>query len=369
MEWTWVPDKDGTPDRPITKLQSKTLAASDGASSIAQDVPAAGSGSVGGDVVPAANGGEKQKGRDGSSLPKNSDVYTTMELLRWKPGQLKTLLTDLGLDSSGCVEKRDIVEKIGRHPGGPAAAAAAAAARGEVRLIQAQPGSSEGIDCGDRGGDRRGDGAWVGSSVGRPGRDCGLSEDLKNMGIRALQAIMKAEGIDAAGCQSNEDFVSKIEEHRQKSFVTAAADAADAADPQTESEPSPDTLSKAEQEENEERNLVGMTLADYMNRPAPVAAAEAGHGRDRARGRGSATGGGRGKSGSGSACGARRGTANPRVVRLAPSHIAPPSTPAPDWVVEMQVCRGDSFYDSGSFLHSDKLPYNRRFWFFGLVYV
>ena len=32
-------------------------------------------------------------------------------------------------------------------------------------------------------------------------------------------------------------------------------------------------------------------------------------------------------------------TGHRTVVRLAPAHIAPPSRPAPEWVLDMQVCR------------------------------
>ncbi|CAN0428370.1 unnamed protein product, partial [Ectocarpus sp. 13 AM-2016] len=41
-----------------------------------------------------------------------NEAYRAEDLARWKPRQLKELLTDLGLDASGCVEKRDIVDKI-----------------------------------------------------------------------------------------------------------------------------------------------------------------------------------------------------------------------------------------------------------------
>lgn len=73
-------------------------------------------------------------GKIGGNGEDGHDVYTAAELSQWKPGQLKTLCTELGLDWSECAGKRDVVDKIVARPEGLAAAAAAAMARGETRI-------------------------------------------------------------------------------------------------------------------------------------------------------------------------------------------------------------------------------------------
>lgn len=105
--------------------------------------------------------------------------------------------------------------------------------------------------------------------------------------------------------------------------------------------------------------FVGMTLADYMGRPTEEAGSGItnGGGNEGARPGGGAGGGRPGVAGGGARGGGGGGppsvagsTASGRVelssaasgrggrvVRLAPAHIAPPSRPAPEWVVDMQV--------------------------------
>lgn len=257
----WVPDEDGTPENSTTKPDPPRPQASfTGASSAAPP------------------------------NKEDSGEYTTAELSRWKPGQLKGLLVDLGLDPSGCTDKRDIVERIARHPGGLAAAAAAATTRGD------------GVARRDSQRELAGDGAIAmgGSDVGSDGG--GGGEDGGG-GIK---------GRDEAGLLG------------------------------------PDATSTSEPQEEGE-NLIGMTLADYMSRPPaddPDAAEISG---SRGRSQGHGADGGRERGGGrvvpstpGSVNGGRPGS--PSVgsatwkVRLAPAHIAPPSQPAPEWVVEMQVC-------------------------------
>lgn len=233
---------------------------------------------------------------DDSSSDK--DAYSPEELAKWKPGQLKELLSSLGLDASGCAEKRDIVGKIMRHPGGPAAAAAAATARGET-VATVGPGSpSSGPEGGGHG-------------------------DVKPVEREAAVSAITGDG-----------------------------------------------------EEND--GFVGMTLADYMGRPdengdninsgdgngnhnrtgGPGGGRPGGGGGNRGAGRGgagdghprplsvaeSSTSGGRAEL---SSTATGRGG---KVVRLAPAHIAPPSRPAPEWVVDMQVgarrCRLVVFSDA-----------------------
>lgn len=205
-------------------------------------------------------------------------------------------MADLGLDASGCTDKRDIVEKIARHPGGLAAAAVAAAtASGDVVARR---------DDSQRGPGGDGEIAVGGSDDGRGGGDGGGGDD---------------GGGDNGGGDGGKE----------------RDDATTASEPQEEGE-----------------NLVGMTLADYMSRPPVVdddpGIAETGRGEGRSRGGHGADGGdGRGggraalsPSGSvngGRPCSTSAGSAAFRV-RLAPAHIAPPSQPAPEWVLTMQVC-------------------------------
>lgn len=236
---------------------------------------------------------------DGSD---DKDAYSAGDLAKWKPGQLKQLLTSLGLDASGCAEKRDIVEKIMGHPGGAAAAAAAATARGETVAMAISESPSLGPDGGGRGG------SGVGS-VGHNGGDGGGVEKVV-AGEAAVSATGDGEGNDG---------------------------------------------------------FVGMTLADYMGRPdenddslksddgngnhdrpgGPGGGRPGGGGGVGVRGPGRGGPGGNGHLGSLSVAessisgraelsrtATRRGE---KVVRLAPAHIAPPSRPAPEWVVDMQV--------------------------------
>lgn len=286
-EWRWIPDQDRTPDNPRVKPPA----------SINVDRKESKAGAPG---IPA--------GAANPSSPQQTDApYSAEELTRWKPGPLKELLAGLGLDASGCAEKKDVVEKIMRHPGGAAAAAAAATARGETIAV--------------------------------PGR--------------GAQSPGQEEGGDGRSARSAEE-------------TTAAA-----------------TAEKGGEEE-EEDGFVGMTLADYMGRPTEENGGDhadfgAGGGRPGGGGpsdRGGGGGGGgppgggqgggvRGRDGrgggaggdgehgrldrarpasiSGSASGGRDELSSAasgrggKVVRLAPAHIAPPSRPAPEWVVHMQV--------------------------------
>lgn len=268
MEWAWVPDQDGTPDKPIAKPP-----------------PAA---DTKGNPATAPNASEEA---DSSDPAKANEAYSAEKLARWKPGQLKELLTGLGLDASGCREKQDIIDKIIRHPGGSAAAAGAAAARGEPVDVLAAKIEVSGQD---------GEGGGAGGGGG------GGSDD----------GTTPAEETDAA---------------------VAAADG------------------------EEQDGFVGMTLADYIGRPTDEAGNDliggggngdprpggAGGGRPGARGGGTRSSGGGGGGGPPSVAGS---TASGRaelssaasgrggkVVRLAPAHIAPPSRPAPEWVVVAQV--------------------------------
>lgn len=240
-EWSWIPDADGTPDNPVKKPETpKAVRASDVAAAPSVDTDIRGSTTGGGG-----------SGGDGSN--DGSGVYSIAELLQWKPALLKELLSDLSLDSSGCAEKRDIVQKIATHPGGLAAAAAAAVARGDVvrrRSEQAGGDETHGSSDGDK-------------------------------------------SLEPAGSTP----------------------------PQKEQENDP----------------MGMTLADYMSQSVLEDNVETGRGRGRPRPSTSAP---RLSLSVGSGNSIRPGTAssaNLRTVRLAPAHIAPPSRPAPEWVLEMQV--------------------------------
>lgn len=86
-------------------------------------------------------------------------------------------------------------------------------------------------------------------------------------------------------------------------------------------------------EENGNDKIVGMTLADYMS--VPVAE----HNKANSQSQGPPPSGSGNSSRGGTASGSR---GNPKFVRLAPAHIAPPSKPAPQWVVEMQVPPGST---------------------------
>lgn len=242
--------------------------------------------------------------------------YTAAELLRWMPNQLKILLTDLGLDSSGCVDKTDIVDKIAQHSGGLTAAAASAIARGETR-----------------------DDQFYGSNP-NPGR--GRESMSNNQGPLDVSIIanmgggIPPEGMAGSGSATPQDFGG---ERGEGDFGQMGGTKPDGSPQPTE---------------QEDRSLMGMTLADYMNRQAPTATEETRpvNRPDQTR-RGVVNTGRNSRNGrkdgrrtpsvqSGSSGGGRPGTAsgkpvNPKNVRLAPSHIAPPSTPAPEWVVEMQV--------------------------------
>lgn len=93
-------------------------------------------------------------------------------------------------------------------------------------------------------------------------------------------------------------------------------------------------------EENGNDKIVGMTLADYMS--VPVVEHDKANSQGRAPSRTGENSGRINTPPSGSGNSSRGGTAsgsrgNPKFVRLAPAHIAPPSKPAPQWVVEMQV--------------------------------
>lgn len=268
-EWTWVPDQDGTPDKPITRPPTAADAKRNQA------------------AAPDASGDA-----DGSTQAAANDAaYTAEKLARWKPGQLKELLNSLGLDASGCAEKKDIVDKIMRHPGGPAAAAEAAAARGDPVAVPAPK-------------------ARVSGQEGASGSGSGLMD-----GDGTKPAV---EETDASG-------------------AAAAADA----------------------DGEEQDGFIGMTLADYMGRPTEEADNNIANGGRNGGARPGGAGGGRpgavggetrGGGGGGGPSSVTGSTASGRadlssaasgrggrVVRLAPAHIAPPSRPAPEWMVVMQV--------------------------------
>lgn len=103
-----------------------------------------------------------------------------------------------------------------------------------------------------------------------------------------------------------------------------------------------DTRTKIPQgtEENRNDEIVGMTLADYMSVPVVEHSKANSQGRGPSRtgedsGRVNAPASGSGNSSRGGTASGVRG--NPKFVPLAPAHIAPPSRPAPQWIVEMQV--------------------------------
>lgn len=317
MGWAWVPDEDGSPGFPSVSFQKRKGSTVEIPQSATGDIESAGGLDVGKDV---------SLEKTGSTGIEEIKKYSMAELSRWKPGQLKGLLSDLSLDTSGCLEKRDIVEKIARHPEGLATAAAVAVARGDP--VREKSGQQE-----NRGGSPSG-GDFIGGTqvMGK-----GKGEDLREMKVSALKTIMLAEGIDSAGCLDKEDLVAKINNKRRKSSILVNV------------ELNPVSSDGPNHSEEQDDNFAGMTLADYMNGPPEVSNnAEKEHGRGQRRGSGG--GGSRGGAGhlelpvSGSWNGGRPGTASAtsggrRVVRLAPAHIAPPSRPAPEWVVDMQVDR------------------------------
>lgn len=253
-------------------------------------------------------------------------MYSAAELLRWKPGQLKGLLSDLGMDASGCAEKRDIVEKIFQHPGGLEAAAKAAAARGDAVPQPAGQGAEEGSASveGGRGGDPL-------------AAQQGELASLRGMSMSALKVVGSAEGAGSDGFLNEQDLAARIDDTRKQSSTAA---------------PKPD----ADEREEADGNLVGMTLADYMSRPPEeVKEAERGRSRGRPAVRG-AVEGHVDRTASGSAHGGRQdgslaSSGGRRVVRLAPAGIAPPSKPAPEWVLDMQVCAVSMFC-----AHSESAP-------------
>lgn len=69
---------------------------------------------------------------DGGGHVKTDEHNGTEALMKWKPGELKKIMTTLELNADGCAEKRDIVKRIASHPRGLAEATVAAAARGDV---------------------------------------------------------------------------------------------------------------------------------------------------------------------------------------------------------------------------------------------
>lgn len=277
-----------------------------------------------------ASGEQRHGQQDGDGDSDN--VYTVHELASWKPSQLKALLTEIGLDASGCVEKRDIIDKIARHPGGYAAAAAAAAARGETRVDNRSASTDPNLGQ---------QGAHKITGVGHAERGGVGGGNSRRSGAAGRDRTRGFEGRD----ENQGDLQDMVFSGANVKPVTSALD-------------------PAEQEDT--GGLMGMTLADYMNRSAPVATAAdiasdaVGKGRPLGRGDGEGDVRSSGRDGknerqsssrySGSSAGGEtRGagsarTINPRTVRLAPSHIAPPSTPAPEWVVEMQVRCGCGTY-------------------------
>ena len=264
--------------------------------------------------LPTTNGFEQVVEAGGGGDGEKNDVYSLEELSRWKPVQLKGLLSELGLDASGCTEKRDVVDKIARHPGGLAAAAAAAIARGEAVRQNARQGvESEGVADGSR---RDGDAARA--------REKGDITGLE-------KTVVSADGVGSNGCLGEEDK-STGKNLEDETTHSSSAEMMGAT---------------ANQPNDQDDNLVGMTLADYMSRSPVENETEHGRGHGHGHGRSAASGvDGRAKDPSVSAAGSvgrpsssLAVTGHRTVVRLAPAHIAPPSRPAPEWVLDMQVCR------------------------------
>lgn len=250
--------------------------------------------------------------------------------------QLKGLLSELGLDASGCAEKRDVVEKIARHPGGLAAAAAAAIARGEdVRQNTGQQGVKKNKAVVDGSG---GDGGGAALAGGKGGDTKSLGGDADPPGLE--KTAVSGEGVGADGHLGAQDKALEGKNNPEDKTTTTHSSSF--------AEIGAATATANQQPNDQEDNLVGMTLADYMNRSPGENEAEQGrdHGHGHGRGRPAASGvdgrmkdpsvasvaGSVGRPNSSSAAPGHRA-----VVRLAPAHIAPPSRPAPEWVLDMQV--------------------------------
>lgn len=318
LEWTWVPDEDGTPDQSTSELEFTTREKSSRSrlgTSAGENTRGIREGDEHG--IEDNAGGNYDRGETG-------DVCTIEELARWKPDDLRELMHALGLDASGNFEELNVAQEIARCPGGLAAAAKAAAARGDVQEKQAKQLSLEGSGAVHR----------LSANIIPDHRSKG--EDLRSMDIRALRVLMEIENIDAVGCHDTEDFILRIEAHRKHGSAAA-----------TSSQYSPRSKSKHDhntpQRPDDNETFIGMSLEDYMNRSAPVTDTEmtsrrGGISDDRNDPSREVP-----RSTSRSAIVSRPGTssgntAHPNVVHTAPAHIAPPRTPAPDWVLEMQVC-------------------------------
>lgn len=281
-----------------------------------------------------------EAGGSGSSGGEKNDVYSLEELSRWKPAQLKILLSELGLDASGCAEKRDVVDKIARHPGGLAAAAAAAIVRGEaVRQNTGQKGvgKSEAVVIGSGGND-----GLAARAEGKGGAVKSLGDDTEALGLEKM--AVSAQGVGADGYLGKDDKAmgnkigDKTASHSSSAEMRATAAA-----------------TAIQQPSDQDDNLVGMTLADYMSRSPAENEAERGHGHGHGHGRGWPAASGvddrmkdpSAVSVSGSVGRPNSALAAPghrTVVRLAPAHIAPPSRPAPEWVLDMQVRPSEPHY-------------------------
>lgn len=111
MVWTWIPDRDGTPEYAVKEQAGRR----DDTNPLEQVL-----------------GVEKDGKIDGGGRVKTDEHNGTEALMKWKPGELKKIMTTLELNAEGCTEKLDIVKRITSHPSGLSTATAAAAARGDA---------------------------------------------------------------------------------------------------------------------------------------------------------------------------------------------------------------------------------------------
>lgn len=111
MVWTWIPDQDGTPEYAMKEQAGRR----DDTNPL-------------GKVLGVGKDGKIDEG----GHVKTDEHNGTEALMKWKPGELKKIMTTLELNAEGCAEKRDIVKRITSHPRGLAAATAAASAHGDA---------------------------------------------------------------------------------------------------------------------------------------------------------------------------------------------------------------------------------------------
>lgn len=286
---------DGTPDKPTEKADPSAVRFHKG--------------------TPPAN--SDRKGVDATGgFNDTSSTYILADLLRWKPGQLKQLLSDLDLTSSGCLEKRDVAEKITRHPQGLATAAAVAAARGDPMPELVQPASPH-------------DGSGSGGARMMRTREDIETRKSRNLCMPASKVAKSTEGRDPRQQQDEGDFFDGSDGRTERGAVPVLHERLD--------EGHAGGSEDIDADENE--NLAGMTLADYMSQ-TPAAentrrpAATGNYRESRRPPANSGDGGGSASrpASSLSASGVRRN------VPLAPAHVTPPSIPAPNWVPKTKVC-------------------------------